>query len=321
LTTRWFLTWALVAAVSVGCAPSLTDVKPALAASDSGTVWFATAGTLVPSPDGSRYEPGEPVVLSGILEFPRGAGPVPAVILAHGCSGIGQHVAGWASLLRDWGYATFALDSFHGRGLREVCSSALTLIGTQRIPDAYGALRLLSTHPRIDASRVALMGFSHGGILTLGASTQWAKDTYASAGRPAFRAFLPFYPYCNTIYPGRERIAAPLRIHTGELDDWTPSAPCAQLVDAMRAAGHDATIDIYPRAHHAFDNSRLGLLHLPNADNAGHCVFHAGSIVGPFPPRADVAGCLRKGATIGGNAEAAAMARRNVRTQLAALLS
>jgi dienelactone hydrolase len=321
LTTRWFLSWALVAAVGVGCAPSLTDVKPALRASDSGTVWFATAGTLVRSADGSRYEAGDRVVLSGDLEFPRGAAPVPAVILAHGCSGMGPHVVEWASVLRDWGYATFALDSFHGRGLREVCSSALTLIGTQRIPDAYGALRILSTHPRIDASRIALMGFSHGGILTLGASTQWAKDTYASGGYPAFRAFLPFYPYCNTIYPGRERIAAPLRIHTGELDDWTPSAPCAQLVDAMRASGQDATINVYPRAHHAFDNFRLGFLHLPNADNGAGCVFHTASILGPLPPLAEVAGCLRKGATIAGNAEAAAQARRNVRTQLAALLS
>jgi dienelactone hydrolase len=319
--TRWVLPWAVVAAIGAGCAPSLKDVKPTLAATDSGTTWFATAGTLVRSADGSRYEPGDPLVLSGNLEFPRGAGPFPAVILAHGCSGIGAHMVQWASLLRDWGHATFVLDSFHGRGLREVCSSAFTLIGTQRIPDAYGALRLLATHPRIDASRVALMGFSHGGILTLGASTQWAKDTYAAGSRPSFRAFLPFYPYCNTVYPGRDRIAAPLRIHTGALDDWTPSAPCAQLVDAMRASGHDATIEIYPRAHHGFDNIRLGVVHMPNADNAAHCFFRTGSILGPLPPLAEVTGCLRKGATVAGNAEAAALARRNVRTQLAALLS
>lgn len=283
--TRWFLPWAVVAAIGAGCAPSLKDVKPTLSATHSGTTWFATAGTLVRSADRSRYEPGDPLVLSGNLEFPRGAGPFPAVILAHGCSGIGAHIVQWASVLRD------------------------------------GALRLPATHPRIDASRGALVGFSHGGILTLGASTQWAKDTYAAGSRPSFRAFLPFYPYCNTVYPGRDRMAAPLRIHTGELDDWTPSAPCAQLVDAMRASGHDATIEIYPRAHHGFDNIRLGVVHMPNADNAAHCFFRTASILGPLPPLAEVTGCLRKGATVAGNAEAAALARRNVRTQLAALLS
>jgi dienelactone hydrolase len=317
----WWLSWALVATVVCGCAPSLTEVKPTLSAADSGRIWFRTAGTLVRSANGARYEPGPPVVLSGDLQFPRGAGPSPAVILAHGCSGVGAHVDEWARQLRDWGYATFALDSFHGRGLKEVCSSALTLIGTQRIPDAYGALRLLATHPRIDASRVALMGFSHGGILTLGASTRWAKETYAPAGQPYFRAFVPFYPYCNTVYPERERIAAPLRIHTGELDDWTPAAPCALLVDAMRAAGQDATIEVYPRSHHAFDNARLGMLHMPNADNGARCFFRTASILGPLPSLAEAAGCLHKGATIAGNAEAAGLARRNVRAQLAALLS
>jgi dienelactone hydrolase len=70
------------------------------------------------------------------------------------------------------------------------------------------------------------MSFSHGGRLTLDALTVWAKETFAPLGQPGFRAFLSFYPPCNIVYPERERIAAPLRIHTGELDDWTPAAPC-----------------------------------------------------------------------------------------------
>jgi len=151
----------------------------------------------------TRFVPGGPVVLSGELLLPDGAGPFPVVVLAHGCGW--RTVVGrtWAIVLRDWGYATFAFDSFTGRKLHEVCSDATVLGGIQRIPDAYGALRLLATHLRIDARRAALMGFSHGGILTLSAATQWARETYAPAGQPAFRAFLPFYPYCNSVYPER----------------------------------------------------------------------------------------------------------------------
>jgi dienelactone hydrolase len=310
----------VMAVASVGCAPALEDVKPALSAADSGGVSFANAGSLVRSPDGSRFVSGDPVVLSGDLSFPSGAGPFPAVILAHGCNGISAGVTAWASALREWGYATFVIDSFRGRGLIEVCTNAQALTGTQRIPDAYGALRILTTHPKVDARRVALMGFSHGGILTMGASTAWARETFAPAGRPAFRAFLPFYPYCNTVYPERERISAPVRIHIGELDDWTPAGPCVRLTETLKNSGQDAMITVYPGAHHAFDGIGGSLVRLPNVDSGADCNLQIASILGPIPSPSELAKCLRKGATVAPNPQAAEQARRNVRGQLTELL-
>ena len=311
----------LVGVLSVtACAPALKDLKTTLSATDSGTVWFATPGSLVGAPDGSRLVPGEPVVLSGDLQFPGGSGPFPVVVLAHGCGGVGNAESGWAPVLREWGHATFVLDSFRGRGLREVCTNARALSGTQRIPDGYGALRLLATHPKVDARRAVLMGFSHGGILTMGASTVWARDIYAPAGQPSFRAFLPFYPFCNTVYPERDRVSAPVRIHSGELDDWTPAAPCAQLAESLKASGQDVTITIYPGAYHSFDNIGRPLVRLPNVDSGAGCTLSMRSILGPFPPAPEIAACLRKGATIAWSPQATEQARRNVRTQLAELL-
>jgi dienelactone hydrolase len=298
----------------------LKEVKPNLTATDSGTVWFATAGSLVRTSDGSRFTTGDRVVISGELGLPSGAGPFPAVVLAHGCGGINRAAVAWASVLREWGYATFVVDSFGGRNLIEVCTNARTLTGTQRIPDAYGALRILVTHPKIDPRRVALMGFSHGGLLTMGASTAWAKETFAPSGQPAFRAFLPFYPYCNPVYPERERISAPMRIHIGELDDWTPAGPCVRLVEILRASGQDATITVYPGASHGFDMSEVSFVRLTNVDSGADCALQMASILGPFPSASDTARCARKGATIGFNPEATAQARRNVRAQLAELL-
>jgi dienelactone hydrolase len=202
----------------------------------------------------------------------------------------------------------------------EVCTSAATLTGTQRIPDAYGALRLVATHPRIDAGRVALMGFSHGGILTVGASTTWAKATYAPDGGPAFRAFLAFYPSCNTAYPEREHLSAPLRIHAGELDDWTPAAPCKQLAEQLKEAGHDVSITIYPGAHHSFDNLGRAQRYLSQVDSGAACSFRLASILGPLPSRREVGGCLKKGATLAWSPQATEQARVNVRAQLAELL-
>jgi dienelactone hydrolase len=223
-------------------------------------------------------------------------------------------------VLREWGYATFVLDSFRGRKLSEVCTNARVLSGTQRIPDAYGALRILATHPRVDTRRAVLMGFSHGGILTMGASTVWARDTYAPTGQPSFRAFLPFYPFCNTAYPERDRVSAPVRIHTGELDDWTPAAPCARLAESLVASGQDVTITIYPGAHHSFDNVGRPHVRLPNVDSAAGCTWSMRSILGPFPPAIEIEACIRKGATIAWSPQATEQARRNVRAQLAELL-
>lgn len=178
---------------------------------------------------------------------------------------------------------------------------------------------MLQTHPRLDPKRIALMGFSHGGNLTLGAATAWAKHTFVPAGQPGFRAFLPFYPPCNAEYPEAFAVSAPLRVHTGEEDDWTPAKPCAERVQKLKASGHDAEIVVYPGAAHAFDAPGLSKkVYLPHVESGANCFFQGPSILGPFSGAAG--GCLRKGAHIGGDHAALEAARANVRRQLAELL-
>ena len=300
--TRWIAPFALLTVAA--CTPALDRLKPTLGASDSGTVWLMTD---------------ERDVLSGDLTFPPGPGPFPAVVLMHGCSGLpSPAVDGWDPLLRSLGYATFVLDSFRGRGLQEVCSNSLALTANRRIPDAYGALRILATHPKMDPARIALMGFSHGGIATLGAATDWAKRTYAAEGQVAFRAFLPFYPYCNAVVPEMAwGFSVAVRVHIGELDDWTPARTCVSLVATARSAGANAEITVYKNALHGFDSVGLSVQFRPNVENAADCTPQLASMKGPILNLFELRKCMRKGATVGWSPEATEEARKNVRSQLA----
>ena len=50
------------------------------------------------------------------------------------------------------------------------------------IGDAYRALAVLSKHPRVVASEIALMGFSKGGDVALHASMKRFQRMYGSPG-------------------------------------------------------------------------------------------------------------------------------------------
>lgn len=304
---------ALLALLAAGsCGPAIGPITRALSDADTGAAWFETA---------------ERIVISGVLAVPAGRGPFPAVILMHGCSGLPSGtIDGWGPALRGWGYATFVVDSFGGRRLSNVCGDALRLLGTERIADAYGALRIIATHPRIDADRIALMGFSHGGIAALGSATKWARVTYGTSAGGAskgvrFRAFLPFYPYCNARIPdmvfGR---GTPVRIHVGEQDDWTPARTCVALAAAARDGGADVETRVYAGARHSFDNVGLWTRTLSSADNAADCTPLLASLKGPILNLIELRQCMKKGATVGHSSEATEEARRIVRAQLADLL-
>jgi dienelactone hydrolase len=268
---------ALVALVFGACAAPALE-RPSFAPTDAGPI---------------RVPVDRDVTLTGTLTLPSAASPAPAVVLMHGCSGVTPTHHAWARALRDWGYAALVLDSFTARGVRSTCEAG-GLTSEQRVEDAFAALQTLARHRGIDASRVALMGFSHGGGTVLAAAAAGIARSYATPGTVPYRVLIAFYPRCEGRYPGTP-LTAPLRIHIGALDDWTPAPPCQVMVAGLQRAGANARISVYPDSHHGFDSIRQGPpIRLPNVR-----VYGGG-----------------RGATVGGNPEAAARARETVRREL-----
>jgi dienelactone hydrolase len=63
---------------------------------------------------------------------------------------------------------------------------------------------------------------------------------------------------------------APILILVGEKDDWTHAKPCMECTKALKEAGYNADIIVYPNAYHAFD-SYNGVTFLENALNMEKC--------------------------------------------------
>ena len=96
---------------------------------------------------------GKPVTVSGALRLPPGTGRVPVVVLMHGSGGVGPNVDMWAKEFAEFGFASFVLDGFTGRGLVQVSTDQAQLGRLNFILDIYRSLDILAKHPRVDPER------------------------------------------------------------------------------------------------------------------------------------------------------------------------
>jgi dienelactone hydrolase len=197
---------------------------------------------------------GKPVTLAGELRLPRpGNDRLPLVILLHGSGGISGSVTDWEQDLNSMGVATFVIDSFTARGIVSTLNDQSQLGRLAMIVDAYRALDLLAKHPRIDPTRIALMGFSRGGQAALYASVRRFQRMHGPVGQQ-FAAYLPFYPDCSMTFHDDEDVTGkPIRLFHGSADDYDPVAPCRAYVERLKAKGKDVQLTEYAGAGHLFD--------------------------------------------------------------------
>lgn len=212
-----------------------------------------------------------------------------AAILLHGCGGLGanRQLNARHKVAKDWlierGIAVVFPESFTSRSFEEVCTvkmQARTIRQIDRVRDVMATHAWLRTQTGIDAKKIVLWGWSHGGSTVLNTLTH--KPVFGDyTDDVKFVEAIAFYPGCSSF--AREvapaTISSPLTILMGDADDWTPAAPCVTFAARLKNNDQPASLTLYPGAYHDFDNPAGKLrvrADVPNGVNTGK-----GVTVGP----------------------------------------
>ncbi len=165
---------------------------------------------------------------------PAGAGPFPAILYNHGGLGtiVGGDLAGTCRALAKAGYLARSEKRQETKQL------------TGHLSEVLAGLKRLRTHPDADPSRIGMVGFSRGGLLTLQAAITQPENIHAfvlmapAHGKSAMARTL------RQVSP----IDDPVRVFVSEND--TTQANHVQIShhveDALVSAGKDVDLTIYP---------------------------------------------------------------------------
>ncbi|WP_233807797.1 dienelactone hydrolase family protein [Paraburkholderia sp. HP33-1] len=274
------------------------------------------------------HEDGKPVTIAGELRLPRaGNERFPLVILLHGSCGPCGLVLDWEQEFLSMGVATFVVDSFTSRGIINMNNDQSQLGRLAQTEDAYRALALLAKHPRIDSSRVMLMGFSRGAQSALYASMMRFQKAHLLPSEARFAAYVAFYPPCNYSYRDDDDISAqPVRVFQGTADDYVPIEACRTYIQRLKAKGKDVQLIEYQGAGHLFDGRAYKTpLVLPQAQATLKCQWQEGENgqlynTATRQPFSYNDPCVQRGATLAYNEKAATEARKAVAEFVAATL-
>ena len=197
------------------------------------------------------------VTVPGYLYRPTGRGPFPAILMAHGATGLNNNIRVAAQTLSREGYVVFAPDFLTPLGIPPSPPSVAAL--DERTWQTYGrqmyevlaqGLDALKTLPYVDPTRLGVVGYSTGGYYSLVLGT-----------RSDVKAVVAYYGWIGdnkigyvALYPDiAVKFNAPLLMLTGEDDSQTLVTTAKSLQDLMVRDKNESQLFTYPKSGHSFN--------------------------------------------------------------------
>jgi dienelactone hydrolase len=183
------------------------------------------------------------------------AGPSPGVLIVHQWKGITTHERDIALRLAEMGYVAFCAD-IYGKGVRpETSQAAGAEAGKYRKDDdrslfrgrLNAGLEQLLANPRVDAQRVAAIGYCFGGTGVL----ELARSGAPIAGVVSFHGSLD-----STNPEDGKNIHAKVLVLHGADDPYVPQAGIDAMIKEFNDGGVDWQMISYGGAVHSFTDRR-----------------------------------------------------------------
>ncbi len=190
-------------------------------------------------------------VLEAFVCTPAGAGPRPAVLIAHAWAGRSGFECDKARALAALGYVGIAIDMYGkgvlGNGVEENSALMKPFLDNRALLQArfHAALAAARQDPAVDGAKIAAIGYCFGGLCVLdlarsGADVRGVVSFHGLLGKPG-----------NT--DGR-RIGAKVLVLHGHDDPMVPIADVVAFESEMTVAGADWQVHAYGHTLHSFTN-------------------------------------------------------------------
>lgn len=240
--------------------PDLPPAQKTLRENQAGEVYFPIKSPYDFSRVLNGYDALPETSGKGTLVMPEGASaedPVPAIVILHGSGGIAKgREFEYAALFAENGIAAFVLDYYAPRGVTPDTPYVMkTMIATEVdiMSDAYSALKVLGTHPAIDAERIGVTGYSYGGMATRYVLDDRLKAIMAP-NVPAFALHMDIYGPCHQTLGHTGTTGAPyLAIH-GDADNTIDTELCQSVYKDLEAGGSSVESHVIAGAGHGWEN-------------------------------------------------------------------